>query len=312
MVRILQGFWLAALVVTLPALGQTATQYNWAAAGVGGAYYPISIGMAKAINKHLPDVKFTIETTGGGVENARLIGEGANDFGICNSNSAFFALKGMPPYKQAYKYYSMGYIYPSTMHMITMASSPIQSVKDMKGKRIAIGPAGGGTVNTFRDMLPFYGMKEEEVKLSFINFSDGVRALRDGAVDVNMIIAGAPAGAAKELAETARVRFIPVEEDILAKIMTKYSYYKRAIFPKAMFNTPTDILAVGLGNEWIVRDGIPEDMVYKITKALFENLDEVAKAHPQGRDFSLQEAPKSTIPLHPGAAKYYRERGVLK
>lgn len=312
MIRLAQCLWALALILTLPALGAAATQFNWAAAGVGGAYYPVSIGMSKAITKQLPDVKFTIETTGGGVENARLIGEGANDFGICNSNSAYFALKGMPPYKQAYKYYSVGYLYPSSMHMITMASSPIQSVKDMKGKRIAIGPAGGGTISTFRDMLPFYGLKEDDVKLSFINFSDGVRALRDGAVDVNMIIAGAPAGAATELAETAKVRFIPVEEDILAKIKAKYSYYSKAVFPKAMFHTPNDVVAVGLGNEWIVRDGIPEDMVYKITKALFENLEEVAKSHPQGRDITLEDAPNAAIPLHPGAAKYYRERGLIK
>ncbi len=298
--------------LTLPAPGRAATQVNWAAAGVGGAYYPVSIGMAKAIGKQLPDVKITVETTGGGVENARLIGTGDNDFGICNSNSAYFAFKGMPPYKQAYKFSAVAYLYPSSMHMIVMASSPIRSVKDMRGKRIAIGPAGGGTINTFRDMLPFYGLTEDDVKLSFINFSDGVRALRDGAVDVNMIIAGAPAGAAKELAETARVRFIPVEEEIVGKIKEKYGYYSRAVFPKAMFHTEADVVTLGLGNEWIVRDGMPEDLVYKMTKALFENVEEVAKSHPQGRDISLEEAPKAAIPLHPGAARYYRERGVLK
>jgi TRAP transporter TAXI family solute receptor len=289
-----------------------ATQFNWAAAGVGGAYYPLSIAIGKVIEKHVPEVKITIETTGGGVENARLVGAGDNDLGMANSNFNYFALKGMDPYKKAYKLYSAGYLYAASLHIIVPAHSPIKSIKDFKGKKIAIGPAGGGTIGVFRDILPFYGMKETDMKLSFISFSDGTRALTDGSVDVNMLIAGAPAAAAKELSETTKVRFISVEEDVIKKLREKYGYYVRIVFPKAMFKTAEDVVAVGGGVEWIVRDGISEDLIYKMVKAVFEHLGEIATSHPQGKEINLETAPMTAIPLHPGAIKYYREKGVLK
>ena len=208
--------------------------------------------------------------------------------------------------------YSIAYLYPSSIHTVVLAKSTIKSVKDFKGKRIAIGPAGGGTINTFRDMMPFYGFKEQDFKFSFISHSDGASALKDENADVSMVIAGAPAGAAKELAETADVRFLSIEEDILKKLMGKYSYYVRSEFPKSMFNTPKEIVTVGLGNLWIVREDIPEALVYKMTKAVFEHLDELGKAHPQGKNVSLKTATSVSIPLHPGAVKYYKEMGVIK
>jgi uncharacterized protein len=298
------------LVWTISAHG--ATQLNWAAAGVGGTYYPIAIGMSKVINKYVPEAKITIETTGGGVENARLVGTGDNDLGIANSNFSYFALKGMDPYKKAYKLYSVGYLYPSSLHIIVMEKSPIKSISDFRGKKVAVGPAGGGTIGAFRDLLSFYGMKEADMKLSFISFSDGARALTDGSVDVNMILAGAPASAVKELSETARVRLVPVEEDVVRKMKEKYGYYTRAVFPKTMFKTPADVITVGVGNEWIAREGLPDDLVYKMTQAVFEHLDELVKSHPQGGDIKIETAPNASIPLHPGAMKYYKEKGVLK
>ncbi len=308
-------FLFIAVLMFLLAFGSTGyavTQFNWAAAGIGGTYYPMSVGMSKIINKRVPEVKITIETTGGGVANSRLVGSGENDLGISNSNFCYFAVKGMKPYKRKHKMYAIAYLYPSSLHIIVMAKSPIKSVADFKGKRIAVGPAGGGTIATFRKMLPFYGLKESDLKLSFISFSDGASALRDGNADVNMVIAGAPAGAARELAETANVRFISVEEETIQKMIDKFGYYVRSVFPKSMFNTSEDVVTVGLGNQWIVRDGIPEDLVYKMTKAVFDNLDELGKAHPQGKNVKFKTAPVVSIPLHPGAIRYYKEKGVLK
>lgn len=300
------------LVFCFAANGYAAQQFNWAAAGIGGTYYPMSVGMSKIINKYVPDVKITIEVTGGGVANSRLVGAGDNDFGISNSNSCYFAIKGQKPFKKAYKMYSIAYLYPSSLHTVVMAKSPVKSFQDFKGKRIAIGPAGGGTINTFRDLIPFYGFQEKDFKLSFISFSDGVKALKDGNADINMVIAGAPAGAAKELAETADVRFVSVEDDKLKQLMGKYDYYVRSELPKTMFNTSEDIVTIGLGNLWIVRDNMPEETVYQMTKAVFEHLDELGKAHPQGKNVSIKTATSVSIPLHPGAIKYYKEKGVIK
>ena len=288
------------------------TRFNWAAAGIGGTFYPLSVAMGKVIEKYVPEVKITIETTGGGVENARLVGAGDNDLGLANSNYSYFALNGMPPYKETYKLYSIGYLYASSLHIVVPANSPIKSIKDFKGKKIAIGPAGGGTIATFRDVLPFYGLEEKDLKLSFISFSDGAMVLRDGNVDVNMMIAGAPAAAVKELAETANVRLISIDEDVIQKMREKFRYYVRSVFPKSMFKTSTDVVTVGSGVEWICRDGIPEDLVYKMTKAIFEHLEDIEKAHPQGKEIKLEIATMAAIPLHPGAIKYYKERGVIK
>jgi hypothetical protein len=301
-----------ALVFFTVSNGQADFKFNMAAAGIGGTYYPIAVGMTKIIEKYVPDVKISVEVTGGGVANSRLVGAGDNDFGITNSDAAYYAVKGESPFKKAYKMYSVAYLYPSSLHTIVMGNSPIKSFKDFKGKSIAIGPAGGGTINTFRNMIPFYGFQEKDFKFSYLSFSDGVSALKDGNADVNMVIAGAPAGAAKELAETANVRFISVEEDILRKLSEKYPFYVRAELPKTMFNTPKEIVTVGLGNLWIVRENVPEEVVYKMTKAVFEHLDELGKSHPQGKDIALKTATSVSIPLHPGAIRYYKEKGILK
>jgi len=287
-------------------------QLNWAAAGVTGTYYPLSVGMANIINKYYPEIKITIETTGGGVENARLVGAGDNDIGLANSNYCLFALQGVEPYKQAYKLHSVAYLYPTAMHFIVKADSPIRSIADMKGRKVAVGPAGGGTIQVLRDMLPFYGLQESDLRLSYISFADGSNALRDGNVDVNMVIAGPPATAAKELAETVKVRFIPVEREIIKKMYDKYGYYVPVVFPKAMYNTPEDVLTIGGGVQWIVRDGLDADVVYKMTKAVFDHLPEAAAIHPIAQYIKPADAIQVSVPLHPGAEKYFREAGVIK
>jgi len=287
-------------------------QLNWAAAGVGGTYYPLCIGLSKIIHEYYPEINITIETTGGGVANARLVGTGDNDIGLSNSNFCLFATQGTGPYKEPHVLYAVAYVYPAALHILVNENSPIKSLHDVKGKKIAVGPAGGGTIQVFRDMFPFYGLEESDLKLSYISFADGANALRDGNVDVNMVIAGPPAGVAKELMETAKVRFISVETDVIEAMKEKYGYYLPVVFPKSMFGTPEDVTTIGGGVQWIVRDGLSEDVVYKMTKAVFEHLDEAKQIHPVARYIDPQTAITVSIPLHPGAEKYYREIGVLK
>ena len=206
-------------------------QLNFAAAGVQGTYYPLAVGMSAIISDIYPDIQITVETTGGGVENGRLVGSGLNDMGLANNNFSLFAYQGKEPYREKYNFYSIAYLYPAALHIIVMENSPIHSIADLKGKRVAAGPAGGGTIKVLRDMIPYYDMKESDLKISYISFTDGASALRDGNVDANILIAGPPAGAALELAQTAKVRFIGVDKEIIQKMYEDYGYYIPAVFP---------------------------------------------------------------------------------
>lgn len=287
-------------------------QLNFAAAGVTGTYYPLAIGFSNIIKKAYPEINITIETTGGGVENARLVGNGDNDTGLANTNYCTFAYQGKEPYKKAYKMYSVAYLYPTAMHFMVKENSSIKSIADFKGKKIAAGPAGGGTIEILRDMLPFYGLKESDLRISYLSFIDGSNALRDGNVDVNIMVAGPPASAAKELSQTAKIRFIAVEDEIIQKMYKEFGYYVPVTFPKSMFNTPEDVLTIGGGVQWIVRDGLSEDLVYKMTKAVFENLKDVYLIHPVAKYINHKDATLVSIPMHPGAEKYFKETGYLK
>jgi len=288
------------------------TQLNWATAPVGGTYYATSIGITNVINKYVPEVQVTVETSSGAVANCRLVGEGTNDFGLTNSNFGYFSVNGLKPYKQKYKIYAGAVLFPSALHIVVMAKSPIKSIADYKGKKVGVGPTGGGTVQTLKDLLPCYGLKQGDLKWVYVGWHEQASLLKDGNINVHMHIGGAPGIPEKELAQTANIRFISVEEDIIEKMVSKHGYYLRTVFPKSMFNTPQDIVTVGLGNLWIIRDGMQEDLIYKMTKAMFEHLEELGTYHPQAKNIRLETATKAPIPLHPGAIRYYKEKGLLK
>ena len=281
-------------------------------ASIGGAYYPVGTGIASIVNKYVSGVDVRVEVTGGGVENPRLVGGGKTDLGITNIYIAYLAIQGKKPYPKALPIRALAYMYPSTLHMVTRKDFDVRTLADIKGRRVAVGPAGEGTVTLLTRVLSVMGMSFKDFKPSYISYKDGSMALQDGNVDASILLAGAPTSAVLELSVRTPIRFLRVEESDIQKFLKKFPYYVRVVIPKSYYKTEGDVLSVGAGNVLIVNEAMSEDLAYKITAALYNHVEEFRKVHPATKVVDLKAAPNAVIPLHPGAARYYREKGVLK
>ena len=283
-----------------------------ATASIGGAYYPVGTGIANLINKYVPAVEVRVEVTGGGMDNARLVGSGESDLGLSNASQVSMAIDGKKPFAKKYPLRVIAHVYPSVYHMVTRENSPYRSLEDLKGRRVAVGPAGGGTYMFLRELAAVSGLDIKDFKLSYISYNDGVLALQDGNVDANFALAGAPTAAIMELATRTPLRHISMKEDVLQKFLARHSYHIRFVIPKDMYKTKEDGVTFAGGNLLVVNQGMSADMAYKITAALYNHLEELRAVHPSTKGVTLDLAPQTSSPLHPGAERYYREKGLLK
>ena len=310
---VLFGVFILAAGLLVPGTGLAAKkQITIGTASMGGAYYPVGTGVASLINKYVPEVDVRVEVTGGAVENPRLVGAGETDLGITNTSTGFFAVKGMKPYPKELPIQAICLMYPSTFHMVTRKNSGIQTLSDLKGKRAAVGPAGGGTISLLNRLLTIYNMTVKDFKTSYISYKDGSLALQDGNVDATILLAGAPTSAVKELIVRTPIQFLRMKDKEVKQFLDKYPYYVRVIIPKSYYETEADVLTVGAGNLLIVNKKMSADLAYKITAALYNHVDEFKKVHPATKVVSLESGPNAVIPLHPGAERYFKEKGVLK
>jgi TRAP transporter TAXI family solute receptor len=301
----------ALLALTIAPLfggGQTETvELNIGTASVGGAYYAMGGGMANLVTQYAEGITMVPVVTGGAVENPRLIQNGDVDIAISNSNIVYFAYNGQPPFESKLDLLAVAALYSSVFHIVVLENSPIKSIPDLKGKKVAVGPAGGGTADTMVPIFEAYGMTPDDITASYISYTDSVTQLADGNLDAVFLQAGYPASAIMQLRATHKIRLIDIEEQKLQAIVKKYPYYADLVLPKNVYNVPKDTLILGIPNTLIVRKDMDEQQVYKITKAIFDHLDEFGEAVATAKQVDIKKAPKTVIPMHPGAQKYFNE-----
>ena len=286
------------------------------AAPMGGTYYTAGVALAEMFKKFAPGVDARVEVTGGTVENPGLMQMGELDLGLANTDMAYFALNGMPPFKD-----NMGDLRglftglaPGTVQYVVLDKSGIRTVSDLKGKRCAIGPQGNSSGLLFFKVLAHYGLQPADVTVSYLSFSDGVNAMLDGDVDMAIVQAGLPSPAIREaFAGSRKVNLITFTEDERAAFLKAHPYYIPQTITTADYpELPREILTFGTGNMVMVHKSLPADLVYKLTAAVFDHLDLFYQAHPTHRFVTLEGASQTSIPLHEGAARYFKEKGVLK
>jgi TRAP transporter TAXI family solute receptor len=289
-----------------PVFGQKKTQLIIGTASMGGAFYPVGQEIANLVTKYSDNFSMVPVVTGGAVENPRLLISGDIDIGITNANIAYFAYSGLPPYDKKLDIACVASLYPSVLHIATLAKSSIKSIADLKGKRLAVGPAGGGTLDILKAILDAYGMTIKDIVPSYLSYEDGFSQMADGNVDAALALSGYPASAVMQTIATNKIRFIEIEQDKLASIMRKYSYYSDITVNKNVYKTDNDVVMIGVQNVLIVKRSMPEDAVYKITKAVFDNLPEFAASNANGKQIDKVKAAQVPIPMNPGALKYFQ------
>ncbi len=278
-------------------------------ASQGGAFYPVGQAISTLVNDHAEGLTMVPIVTEGSVQNPRLVHSGEVDIAITNNNLAVLANKGAAMYKKSGKMNltAIGSLHFSVLHMMTLEDSDINTIEDLKGKRIAVGPAGGGTIPFLKQVLDLHGMTIDDITPSFLSYGDGFSQLADGNVDAAFALSGYPAGAVMQARANKPLKFISLSDETMEKALEKYQNYNRVVVPKDVYDTADDGVILGVNNMLIVNADADADKVYKITAAIYDHMDEfrasnaIANQIDPGRSLSLR------IPLHPGAARYFNK-----
>ncbi|WP_421617003.1 TAXI family TRAP transporter solute-binding subunit [Brevibacillus sp. TJ4] len=283
-----------------------------ATGGTGGTYYPLGGGMADQITKNA-GVTATAQSTGASAENVRLLRDQQADIAFIQNDIAEYAINGTAMFEQDGKidaFQALGALYDETIQIVVSADSNIASVADLQGKRVSVGSPGSGTEKNAEQILEAYGLTFDDIQLQRLSFADSAKAIQDGQLDAAFQTAGTPTAAITELAVTKGVKIIPIDADKIDAIIAKYPFYVKTTIPANTYQTvPEEVETVSVKSMLVIRSDLSEDLVYKVTKAIFENIDQLG--HAKAKEIKLENALQGvSIPVHPGAKKYFDEHGV--
>jgi TRAP transporter TAXI family solute receptor len=297
--------------------GGVTRRLSIATGGTGGVFYPYGGGIAKIISENIPNVEATAEVTAASVDNLKFLKQGTSDLAFTMADTAQDAALGTDVFTDfgTIPARSLAVLYSSYVHLVTDAGSGIRRVADLRGRTISVGSPGSGTAVLAGRILAAAGLDpRRDLRTQSLGVAQSADALKDGKIDAFFWNGGLPTAAVVELVSTPGIEpvFISTEE-MLPRLQQRYgeSLYYRALIPKDTYSMDADVPVVAVANLLVVSEAMPEQLAYDITRLLFEKQDELAAIHPQARDLSLSTAlTGSPVPFHPGAIRYYRERGV--
>ena len=286
-----------------------------ATGGTAGTYYPFGGVMAKIWNSKIPGVNVTAQATGASAENVRLINKKEVELALVQSDTIDFAYHAKEAFKERLtKMNAIAVLYPEIVQIVVRGDGNVKSFGDLKGVKTGVGAPGSGTEANFRQLLEAHGMKKEDVKAQYLSFSESAEQFKDRHIDAFIVVAGIPNAAIMDVAVMQSIRLLSLPDDRVAHLTKKYPFLSPAVVsPNTYKNQPGEVKTVAVSAVLIVSSDLKEEVVYKLTRALFENQAELAAAHAKGKDLNLKTAMKGvSIPFHPGAIKYYKENGVMK
>lgn len=311
-----------ALSATLatPTLAAERVFFGIATGGTGGTYYPLGGMLAQLISNQVDlsgkKLSATAETGNASVANAKLLGKGdiESAFVAADILDAAYNGRGQFDGKAIKNIRALGSLYPETVQLVTRADSKIGSLADLKGKSVSSGSPGSGQWQLLGDLLKANGMTREDIKEDHSSFSQSVEKLKDGNLTASLITAGTPTSSVTELANGHAVSIVPLAGESIDKLLEAQPYYAKFKLPAKTYkgqDEAVDTLAVRA--IWATHADLPDDVAYAVVKALYENTETLGKVHPKGKEIDLKTALESvSVPLHPGAEKYYREKGLIK
>ena len=276
----------------------------------GGAYYIIAGGLANIINEKVENVEATVEVTGGGIENINLMDSGDAQFGLANTDTAMYGVEGHTQFDSPKNILFVASLYPSTMQIVVRADSGIETIDQIRGKKVAIGAPGSGNAQASLTIMSACGIAESDVKIFDLAISEMPDALKDGTIDVAFIQAGIPTSSVMDLANTIDIRILELDEATRKAITEQYVYYGEMQIGTDVYGLDP-VWAVGVTNSLVCSADLDEELVYQVTKTLFENLDELHKVHTITNLIDVNKAYIVPCDLHPGAIRYYKEIGLM-
>lgn len=288
-----------------------------ATGGTGGVYYPMGGGLASVLSSKVPGMSATAEVTGGSVDNLKLIGTGKPYVGFSMADAAKDATSGVDKFKdKPIEVRTLLILYPNLMHVATVESTGIKTMADLKGKRVSTGSPGSATeVMAFR-LLEAAGIDPtKDIKRERLSVAESVNAVKDRKIDAFFWVGGLPTAAVTDLANSPGMKIVMVDTSAEVPAMNKkYGnlYFPSLITKQTYSGMAKDNNVAAVANLLVVNASMSDDEAYKIVKAVFDNQLELVRSHAEYRNVKLdvQKANATPVPYHPGALKYFKEKGV--
>ncbi len=297
-------------------VAEATTRLSIATAGTAGTWYPLGGAIANVISKNVKDTEATAYPSGASIENIRNLRKGQTDLVMLQPDVAYWAYTGTEQFAKDKPYKGLRAImamYPIHEQIIVPYDSPIKSIADMKGKKIGVGAPGSGNEVMNRLILNEFGVNYNNCSPKYLSAAEQVEALKDGNVDAIMFGLGSPAPGVMDLQTQRKIRFIEIEPKMMKQINKKYPYYVPDDIPANTYkDQPRPIKVLAWMGVIAVSDQMSDKLVYDILKAFWDNKPAIDKIHVTYKEITLKNAPVVPLPLHNGAVKFYRERGVLK
>ena len=302
-----------AIVLTLAACSAGSAKMTMGTGGTSGTYYAFG-GVLGQYIKNNANIDVTVVSTDGSKANIQGIDAGDYQLATVQSDVMAYAWDGTRAFEEDGKVDSFRVVaglYAESVQLVTM-DPEIKSVADLKGKAVSIGAPGSGVYFNAIDVLAAAGLTEADIKPQYLSFADSADGLKDNKIDAAFIVAGAPTAAITELCTTNDAFLVPIDGDVAAKMMQDSPFYTAYTIPAGTYKgQDADVTTVTVKATLIVSADASEDAVYNLTKAIFDNTDAIAAENGKGAELSIENATSGmTAPFHPGAAKYFAEKGV--
>jgi uncharacterized protein len=307
---------LAASVITTVALAQQQPFINILTGGQSGVYYPIGVALSQIYAKAIPNARATAQVTKASAENLNLLQAGRGELAMALGDSVSDAWKGDAEagFKTKLdKLRGLSATYNNYIQIVANEDSGIKTLADLKGKRISVGAAKSGTELNARAILKAAGLTYADLgKVEYLPFGESVELMKNRQLDATLQSAGLGVSSIRDLATSIKIVVVAVPADVVAKVGD--AAYQPAVIPANTYTGQTaDVATAAIPNFLITQAGVPDELAYQMTKSMYENLDTLYAAHNAAKSIKRENAIKGMpIPLHPGAARYYKEIGLIK
>ncbi len=311
---------LASILAAGLAQAQERIFFGIATGGTGGTYYPLGGMLAQVLSNNATvggkKLAATAETGNASVANAKLLGRGEIESAFVAADILDAAYRGVNQFQDGAlkNLRALGALYPETVQLVVRADSGVTKFADLEGKSISSGSPGSGQWQLLGDLLEVHGLKREEVKEDFSSFAQSVDKIKDGNLVASLITAGVPTASVVDLANATAIRIVPLVGPEIEALKKRQPYYASVTLEANTYKGQTEpVETLAVMAIWATHAAVPEEIAYAVTKAAYENTETLAKVHVQGKNIRLETALRSvSIPLHPGAERYFREKGLLK
>ena len=284
---------------------------NIGTGGTAGTYYPLGGAMAEILNKAIPGMNASAQSTGASVANINMLKDGSVDLAIVQNDITYYAVNGTEMFKdkKVEGLKGIATLYPETCQAVTLESSGIKSIADLKGKKVAVGAAGSGVEANARQIMEAYGVTYNDIQVQYLSFAEAASALKDGNIDAAFLTAGYPTSAVQDIASQHKVRLLPVEASKADALIAKYPFYTKTVIPAGTYaGFDEEVPAVSVMAMLVANDKVDDKLGYELTKALFKNLDRIHAAHAAAKAILKEKALEGMpLPVNAGAEKFFKE-----